>query len=174
MTRLITLRNLLVCLLLSGAGLALAHAELVTATPAPKSVVGALPQEVTLSFSEPVEARFSLFKVYKLEPRPEGLSGGEGETADATGGAPAELLEEEALRLNGLAGALFAEVLTARGDEAARADAGAVTADTSKEVTLALKDGLEAGDYVVMWRVLSADTHTTQGFYVFSYRPTAP
>ena len=169
-----TLRHFLACLLLLGAGPALAHAELVTMTPAKNSVLTTLPRSVTLTFSEPVEVRFSLFKVYRLEPSPTltstsgGASGGE-----QTGGASSELSEGEALRLNGLAGTLVTEVLTTRGDEAARADAGSATTGTAEEVSLNL-EGQGAGDYVVMWRVLSTDTHTTQGFYVFSYQPATP
>ncbi len=165
------LRPFLACLLLLGAGLALAHAELVTMTPAKNSVLTTLPQSVTLTFSEPVEVGFSLFKVYKLEPIPASTSGGE--SGGETGGASPES-EEEALRLNGLAGTLVTEVLTKRGDEAARADAGPATTGTAEEVSLNLKEGQGPGDYVVMWRVLSTDTHTTQGFYVFSYQPATP
>ena len=170
-----TLRYSFMSLLLLGAGLALAHAELVTMTPVKNSVLTTLPQTVTLTFSEPVEVGFSLFKVYKLEPTPTSTSGGApgGESGGETGGASPES-EEEALRLNGLAGTLVTEVLTERGDEAARADAGPATTGTAEEVSLNLKEGQGAGNYVVMWRVLSADTHTTQGFYVFSYQPATP
>ena len=168
-----TLRHSLACLLLLGAGLALAHAELVTMTPAKNSVLTMLPQTVTLTFSEPVEVGFSLFKVYKLEPSPipTDISGGESGGERADGASPES---EKESRLNGLAETLVTEVLTTRGDEAARADAGPDTTGTAEEVSLNLKEGQGAGDYVVMWRVLSTDTHTTQGFYVFSYRPATP
>ena len=66
----------------------------------------------------------------------------------------------------------MSEVLEARGDEASRADAGVRTeARTSDAVTLAL-GALEPGFYVVMWRVLSVDTHTSQGSFVFEYAPS--
>ena len=107
-----TLRHFLACLLLLGAGPALAHAELVTMTPAQNSVLTTLPNSVMLTFSEPVEVGFSLFKVYRLEPTPTSTSGGAsgGDSGGETGGASPES-EEEALRLNGLAGTLVTEVL---------------------------------------------------------------
>ncbi|MDQ3459241.1 MAG: copper resistance protein CopC [Deinococcota bacterium] len=139
---------------LTSVGAAHAHAYLSASTPEQNVVIADLPEEIRLVYSEPVEVRFSLFKVYALEADPE-LS-----------------LEADAQRLSGLAGALVSEVLEARGDDDARADAGVSTeARTGAEITLALKEGLEPGHYVVMWRVLSIDTHTTQGFYLFTYDP---
>lgn len=137
-------------LTLALAGVGAAHSDLTAATPAQNETVTEAPAQVTLTFSEPLEVAFSTFKVYPLEAEGDGNS----------------------QRLNGLAGALVSDVLEARGDEAARADAGVSTAErTSPEIALPLKDGLEPGRYVVMWRTLSVDTHTTQGFYVFTYAP---
>ena len=188
-------------LLLLGAGLAFAHAELETATPAQNSTVTTLPNEITLNFSEAVEVGFSLFKVYKLdetapaaettaetttaatqdenhaedatENSSEGDTEGNAEDRDPDAAANADATPPtpEQLRLNGLAGALVAQVLEAKGDEAARADAGVATEATSKTVTLNLKPDLAPGTYVVMWRALSVDTHTKQGYYVFTYQP---
>lgn len=63
--------------------------------------------------------------------------------------------------------------LLKRGDEAARSDAGvANTTRTSTDIVVRLKD-LEPGAYVLMWRVLSVDTHTTQGSFVFVYTPAS-
>ena len=69
----------------------------------------------------------------------------------------------------------MAEVLTASDEGAeARVDTGLVdTESTTAEVTLGVKPDLAAGVYVVMWSVLSIDTHTTQEFFVFSYEPAA-
>jgi methionine-rich copper-binding protein CopC len=98
--------------------------------------------------------RFSTFKVYPLG-------------ADLGPDAP----DAEA-RLNGLAGALAFEVLETQGDDGARADTGVRTGErTAETVTLPLKEGLGAGVYVVMWRTLSVDTHTTQGFLTFRVAP---
>ena len=185
-------------LLLLGAGLALpglaaAHAEFVAATPGRAEIVTAQPEVVTLEFSEPVEVRFSVFKVYPLpdpattspttseadtaqgtpEPHHHGAGEADAPEADPPGEDAAMTLDsEEALRLNGLAGLLVSEVIELRGDEDARADAGLVTRDArSAAVTLALKPKLPAGTYVLMWRVLSIDTHVTQGFSLFVIAP---
>ena len=154
---LLPVRTLLAGLaLLVGAGWVSAHADLGTATPAPGAVLDAPPEQVVLSFTEPVDTRFSLFKVYPLDAEvdvPEGATALEG---------------TEALRLNGLAGALVADVLTVRGDDDARSDVGLVEPEPRTEhVALALREDLPPGPYVVMWRVLAADTHPTQGFFVF-------
>ena len=190
------LRHSLAILLLLGTGLALAHAELESATPAQNSVVNTLPTEITLTFSEEVEVGFSLFKVYKLD---ETAASADTTTTEATStattteatdtpaqdedhqdeghaaSADATPLTPEQLRLNGLAGAMVSQVLETRDDEAARADAGTATTEaTSKTVTLNLKPDLSPGTYVVMWRALSVDTHSEDGYYVFTYQPTSP
>lgn len=56
-------------------------------------------------------------------------------------------------------------------DEEARADTGlATTEELSKSVTINLKEGLAPGAYVAMFRVLSADTHTVEGFITFEIK----
>ena len=135
--------------MLAGVPQASAHAFLNASVPSPDSTVSTPPKEVKLSYSEPVEIRFSIFKVYKLDSSP---------------GADMRALHTAA-------DALMAADLLKRGDEAARSDAGvANTTNTSTDITLRLKD-LEPGAYVVMWRALSVDTHTTQGVVVFVYTP---
>ncbi|WP_027882753.1 copper resistance CopC family protein [Meiothermus rufus] len=134
------------------AGVALAHAYLVSSSPADGAVLREAPSQVRLSFTEAVELRFSRFKVYPLE-------------------APREALNNPQ-RLRMLAEALVAQVLPLRDDEARRVDMGLVTPGrTAENVQLALKPGLKPGAYVVMWQVLSVDTHTTRGFLLFVYRP---
>lgn len=143
---------LLAALLLGGA--VHAHAYLETSSPAEGKVLAEVPEAVTLTFTEPTEVNFSLYKVYPLD-------------TDLDPNA-----ENATQRLNGLAAQLVSEVLEARADEDARADTGAeADGRTSTVVTLPLKDGLEAAHFVVMWRVLSIDTHTTQGFFTFSVAP---
>jgi methionine-rich copper-binding protein CopC len=135
-------------------GTASAHAELESASPAEGETVTSLPAEVVLTFTEPVEVRFSLLKVYPLD-------------------AEVDMSEENAQqRLNGLAGQLVSEVLEVQGDDEARADTGVSTTERTAEVVLPLKDTLEPGPYVVMWRVISADTHPVEGFYTFVYAPS--
>lgn len=144
------LRTFGLALLLSGAGLALAHAEVTSSQPADGTVLETAPTEVTLTFSEAVEVPFSTFKVYPL--------GAEIDSSDPDAEA----------RRNGLAGQLVSEVLEAQGDDAARADSGLDTTEaTATNLALPLKADLEPGIYVAMWRVLSVDTHEIQGFLTF-------
>jgi methionine-rich copper-binding protein CopC len=134
------------------AGTAAGHAYLRSASPAEDSTVAAAPAVVRLLFTEPLEVRFSTFKVYPVPAAP----------------------GWDRRRLNAAAGAIVSNVLRRAGDEAERADDGlATTARTTTEVAIRLKPRLAAGAYVVMWRVLSIDTHTTQGFYVFTVAPGA-
>lgn len=148
------MRTFLIVAALTWVGAVSAHAELVNASLVQGETVAAAPREVTLTFSEPVEARFGLFKVYPL-----------GTDVDLSGGNAEQ-------RLNGLAGQLVATALEARGDESARADTGVATADrASAEVVMSLKGELTPGPYVVMWRVVSADTHPVEGFSTFIYAP---
>jgi copper resistance protein C len=147
-------KSLFFALTLALAGVGSAHADLASSTPVAGAVLERAPDEVTLTFTEAVEVRFSTLKVYALE-------------ADVDPDDP----DAEA-RLNGLAGQLVTEVLSASDDTDARVDLGvsdaARTADT---VTLTLEPELGAGVYVVMWRVLAVDTHTTQGFFTFRVEP---
>jgi copper resistance protein C len=134
---------------LGGVPQASAHAFLNASIPSPDSTVSTPPKEIKLSYSEPVEIRFSIFKVYKL-------SGSPGSDIRALRTAADDLVSADLLK---------------RGDEAARSDAGvANTTRTSTDIVVRLKD-LEPGGYVLMWRVLSVDTHTTQGSFVFVYTP---
>jgi methionine-rich copper-binding protein CopC len=138
-------------LILGGVPRASAHAFLNASTPAADSTVITLLKEVKLSYSEQVEIRFSIFKVYKVNAAP---------------GA-------DMRALHAAADSLVAANLLKRGDDAARSDAGlANTTRTSDEIVVRLKD-LEPGAYVLMWRVLSVDTHTTQGSFIFLYAPAA-
>ena len=74
--------------------------------------------------------------------------------------------------LDAAAETLMAEVIGSRDDENARADAGVSPSEGQSEtVTLQLKDDLEPGAYAVMWRVLSVDAHTIEGFLTFTYDP---
>jgi len=147
----------LAALFLFAPGVALAHATLESSEPAPDATLTQPPAAVRLSFSEEVELDFSLFKVYQLDV------------------AGVDLAADNAWqRLNGLAGALVSDVLDRRDDADARADAGLTNAERrAKEVTIGLRDELAPGVYVVMWRILSIDTHGTQGFLVFRYAPPA-
>jgi len=148
-------RRLLMSLALLVSGAARAHALLEASTPAGNTIVTQPLTAVTLTFSEPVETFFSVVKAYRLD-------------------TDVDMSADNAWqRLNGLAGALVNDVLTADDQGApARVDTGVQGAGaTTAEVVLTLKEDLAPGAYVVMWNVLSIDTHTTQGFLVFTYEP---
>ncbi|GEM86164.1 copper resistance CopC family protein [Meiothermus granaticius] len=141
------MRPLLAFLLLVS-GLALAHAELESSIPAMDSTVKIPPQSVSITFTEAVEVKLSVFKVYPLP--------GSGS------------LE----RLNQQAQALLPQVIGLKGDQARRADSGLrTTAKTSSQVVIGLKPGLKPGAYAVLWRNLATDGHTSSDFFVFIYRP---
>ncbi|MBF6594297.1 MAG: copper resistance protein CopC [Thermaceae bacterium] len=136
--------------LLLGLGLALAHAEYVTSSPKAKATLKTLPSSISIIFSEAIEVRLSIFKVYALNG-PKGA---------------------DSHQLEGLAQDKVSALLNRKNDAALRADTGVKTsARTSKIVSLCLKSGLKPGSYVVMWNNLSTDGHTKSDFFVFSYAP---
>ncbi len=126
----------------------LAHAYLQDSVPASGSTVYEQPKELTLVMSEPIEITFSTFKVYPLETTPE--------------------MSQRDIVL--AAKALMKEVLMLRGDEEIRLDTGILNEEKqSATITLDLKEDLVPSTYVVMWRLLSIDTHTTGDFTFFTY-----
>ena len=106
----------------TSAGAAHAHAQLLSADPRVGSTVRAAPPVLTLSFSEGVEPSLSSVQV-----------------TDAGG---------------------------------RRVDAGKLRVDRGnpQQVQVPLR-ALAPGQYNVRWRVLSVDTHTTQGSFGFEVRP---
>jgi copper resistance protein C len=142
----------IICGCILTVNVALAHANLESSTPEDGSTVTGL-ETVNLTFTENVQIAFSFFKVYKLAE--------EGSLED----------NQEKLRLNGLAGQLLS-MISEEGDETERADAGLLTEGSSKTIELELKGDLAPGIYALMWRVLSVDTHVTQGFILFNYQPS--
>jgi copper resistance protein C len=173
---------------------ALAHSTLESSSPTDGSVLAEAPSQVVLEFAEEAQLDFSTFKVYPLPLSPEAMAMLEAEpitaenmageetssettteeataTAEASTDSSAEGEEHSsggADELMDMAAEEFIPtVLELTGDEAERVDTGIVEKDTSKTVTLELKDGIEPGAYVVMWRVLSVDTHTVEGSLTF-------
>jgi len=142
-----------VVLMLALAVLAFAHAHLTASTPADGAVLDSAPSNVALTFTEAVQKRFSLFAVVPLQ-------------------VPAvtnESAKEHSQRTYGLAAQLADSVMAAGGKVKDRVNAGLADASgASKDVTITLQDKLPAGTYVVVWRVLSVDTHVTQGIVVFT------
>lgn len=145
------MKRLLTVLMVLSLGLVQAHAHLSESEPANGDVLAMAPEQVTLRFSEPLETMFSIFKVYRLDAEVD-LS------ADNAG-----------QRLNGLAAALVNDVLELREDGPGRVDTGMESdGATTSELSIILEGDLPAGHYVAMWRALSIDTHTTEGYIVFS------
>lgn len=131
-------------LLLAASGNAQAHAHLRAADP-PEAIQGngAL-QEVRLVFSEPVVARFSSFRAFRLTLPESGV--------------------RNLTQLNTLASELSVETRDSIHQEVElHVDLPAQTA----EVALHSVEPLPAGAYAVVWRVLSVDGHATSGFHTF-------
>ncbi|HET7911335.1 MAG TPA: copper homeostasis periplasmic binding protein CopC [Pseudolabrys sp.] len=101
---------------------ALAHAHLDHASPAAGSTVAESPKEVSLWFTEALEAKFSAIEV-----------------RDAQGAA-------------------------------VQAGPAALARDNTAQLRVPLKP-LKPGTYKVIWRVLSVDTHRTQGNFTFRVGP---
>jgi copper resistance protein C len=130
-------------------GIAVAHSNLTRSAPADAQTLRSLPKTVVLEFSEPLEMKFSSFKIYKLQ----------------TSATDLKAARQEA-------DALVENALEKKGDEVARADDGLLTnAPTAARLEVKLKPNLTAGWYVVMWKVLSVDTHTSDDSIVFRYNP---
>ena len=126
-----------------------AHAFLDHGVPGLDAVVEVLPATVALTFTEPVEVRASIFKVYPLDH------------------------DDDPLRLRGQAARLVDQVLQVRGTRRSGwMWVSGLPDSESAEIQIVLQDDLPPGPYVVMWRVLSIDTHITWGHYVFTYAPT--
>src|SRR5690554_1307401 len=102
------MRRFLSAIALLCMGIAFGHADLLESEPAAGAVLDSAPQQVVLHYTEPVEALFSVFKVYRL---------------DAEVDLDADNAQQ---RLNGLAAALVNDVLELQDDEEARVDVGAI------------------------------------------------
>jgi methionine-rich copper-binding protein CopC len=120
MIKLSTVSTFVACtaLAVSVSGAAFAHAQLTKATPAVGGAVEAAPMEVSLNFSEKLEASFSTVIV-----------------RDAMG-----------KRVN-------------------KGDSQVDKAD--RTIMHAPVDQLAPGIYIVEWRALTADTHKTEGAFIF-------
>ena len=101
---------------------ALAHAHLDHATPAVGSTVAQSPKEVSLWFTEVLEAKFSTIEVRDAQGRP------------------------------------------------VQAGPATLARDNTAQLRVPLKP-LTPGTYKVIWRVLSVDTHRTQGDFTFRVGP---
>lgn len=133
------------------AGFADAHAALSGSEPAAFAAVRPPVGSVTIRFTEAIEAAFSTFKLYRLD-------------ADVDLGA-----DNAELRLGGLASVVISAYLRSDEEGEGHVATTVVTNPTDKAVvTLEAVEPLEPGHYVVMWRILSADTHVVDGSFVFT------
>ena len=138
------MKTLLLLTVLTLGTLSFAHSSLVASSPEDDSTVKERPAQISLTFSEEVEPQFSTFVVYPL---------GQGDH---------EALEKQA-------DDLLPQVLAA--PDGKQVDAKLTTQAASDTITLALPKDLKPGNYAVMWRALSVDTHTVQDLMVFTYQP---
>ena len=142
------MKKILSLILISLLGFALAHSKPAKVSPAYGSSVKSA-KAVSITFDEAIEAGFSTFKVYAY-------------TGALTDSAM-DRYSEKMLKL--------------KNDAAARADLkttvlGTTTGKgTTKSIEISLKPKLKAGTYLVMWRVLGADTHTVNGNSYFRIKP---
>lgn len=130
---------------------AAAHAALQSSEPASGAAVVGPVTSIALDFTEGVEAAFSTFKLFRLD-------------------AAVDLEADNAeLRLNGLAAVVISRHLGSQefGEGQVEVELLADPADKSS-VVLQTAEPLAPGHYVVMWRVLSADTHVVDGHFVFT------
>lgn len=144
----------LLVVLAAGPWFAAAHAYLDASEPAANAAATDPVTTVTLSFSEAIEVAFSSFKVYRLTAEVD-LA-----TADAD------------MRLNALAAPLVTNYNGTAVDGDGKIDAEVTSpADDRSSVVLRFAGDLAPGHYVVMWRVLSVDTHVIDGHFVFTVAP---
>jgi copper resistance protein C len=130
-------------------GFVLAHSNLNTASIKDGETVRVMPKTITLEFSEAVEVGFSRFKLIALEPKIINLK-----------------------MASAAADAMLESALEKRNDEATRSDDGLLNAPAvAAKLEVKLKAKLSAGWYVMMWKVLSVDTHSSSDFFVFQYNP---
>ena len=139
----------LTSLALVGVGTVLAHSNLNASSIKDGETVRIMPKTITLEFSEAVETGFSRFKLIGLEPKINNLKAA-----------------------NSSAAATLEATLDKRDDQKMRADDGLQNAPAvAAKLEVKLKAKLPAGWYVMMWKVLSIDTHISSDFFVFQYKP---
>jgi copper resistance protein C len=144
-----TIRSALILATFVVAGIALAHSNLIASSIKDGATVRVMPKTITLEFSEAVELGFSSFKLIALDPKIRTLKAANAE-----------------------ADSLLEATLEKRDDEPSRADDGLLTsAAIAAKLEVKLKAKLRAGWYVMMWKVLSVDTHNSSDYFVFEYRP---
>ena len=131
------------------AGIGLAHASLNSASIRDGQTIQTMPKSIKLEFSEALELGFSTFKLIALDSK-----------------------VSDRKAANTAANALVGRVLGLQNNGVARADDGLLTrTPIAAHVEVKLKPKLPAGWYVMIWKVLSIDSHISDDFFVFEYRP---
>jgi len=150
------IRFLLAAVLAAALGVADAHAHLAASTPVTDAVITAdeAPSAIALEFTEGVELAFSTFKLLSISH--------ELDTRDPT----------FQMRLNALAAQKAQEVLATRGEVEGEIGFELEPArGTVEAFELVLDEALPPGSYVLMWRLLSVDTHIMEEFITFTVLP---
>jgi copper resistance protein C len=150
------------------ASVSLAHGYLETSSPLDGASLSQAPTEIVLEFKENIETTFSIFKVYPLPEASDSTTEDkmtehqeEHAADDHTDDAPSHSA------MDSLAETFVPTVLELKDDPSARVDTSVLTTGTSKKVVIGLQENLPPGAYVVMWRVISVDTHTIDGYLTF-------
>lgn len=157
-----------------------AHADLEASSIEDGATITALPSEITLTFTEGVELEFSTFKLHPLnlqgETGDDHTEAAEGEDHGHAEGEDDHAEAEEThgdssghAELDAAAEALVPQVIGLEDDPAQLPVTVSAAPDADTTIALDLEDELAPGPYVVMWRVLSADGHTIEGFLTFTY-----
>jgi len=150
------MRRLLAVALLAALSLVSAHAHLGASDPTADAVVPAAeaPSVITLEFTEGVELAFSTFRLVPIDH--------ELDVSDDT----------FAMRLNALAAQKAAEVLAVRGEVEGEIPFELQPArGTVEQFEMHLAEPLAPGSYVLVWRLLSVDTHVIEEFITFTVAP---
>jgi copper resistance protein C len=135
-------------------GFVLAHAEIKSSNPKDHAHLKVAPKTVMIDFGEGVETKLSKFGVYFM-PAESMMKGGK----MMTGAQMDDVVE-----------ANFKKFLNRKTDGADRVDTGLVnTSAQSEKVTIALKPNLKPGVYIIAWKVIAVDTHTTSDAIHFHF-----
>ena len=172
------MRLLLTVTLFLTFGFVFAHSDFESSVPTDGALLETAPAEIVIHFKADIQPSFSIFKVYAIpaevlkdamhdSEHSEGESHSEDEHSD--GESHSESSDHSAM--DAAAKIFIPTVIDLQDDEDARADLGLVTTEgLAKSVSIALKENLAPGAYVVMFRALSADTHTVEGFITFEIK----
>lgn len=122
-------------------GLTHAHATLADSNPSDGESIAASTNQVTLTFVEPIEAGFSLFRMFSIDPL--------------------ELDDPNQTEMH------WHTYLQSRNTQTEITDITISSTDPAT-ITISWPQQLAPGSYLVVWRVLSIDTHISNGYLRFT------